>query len=100
MQTFRIIDVDEACAEMDELTALGMDTALPEITEYHPVMIAGDGTGAIVCAHDTANGSAQRFMLPIEFIEGPNREFEDEGPEEFFARVSSHLQRLSRAVYN
>lgn len=100
MQTFEIIDLAQACEEMSELTALGTQQNLPEITEHHPLMIAGDGSGAIVCAHDTANGTSQTYSIPTEFLTGSNGEFESEETQDCFARINDHLTRLARAVYN
>lgn len=99
MQTFRIIDVDEACAELRESseTARTMQSELPEITEHHP--IAADGSGAaLVCAHDTANGASHVFEIERSVTQA----FAADEPamEVFHERLGVHLNRLARAVFN
>jgi hypothetical protein len=97
VQTFRIIDVDEARAELAETNALGMVTDLPQIGEHHA--LAADGSGAaLVCAHDTANGTAQVFDIPAELTAALAHD--EPQPEVFHERLADHLNRLARAVFN
>lgn len=99
MQTFRIIDVDEACAELREadVSARSMQTELPEITEHHPIAVDGDG-GALVCAHDTANGASHVFEIGRPVTQA----FAADDPpmEVFHERLGNHFNRLARAVFN
>lgn len=99
MQTFRIIDVDEACAELrdSDVSARSMQSELPEITEHHA--LAADGNGAaLVCAHDTANGASHIFE--IERSVTAAFAADEPTPEVFHERLGGHLNRLARAVFN
>lgn len=98
MQTFRLIDVDEACAMLgDSTVARSMQTELPEITEHHP--IAADGSGAaLVCAHDAANGASHVFEIERPVTEALSAD--DPSIEVFHERLGDHLNRLARAVFN
>lgn len=97
MQTFRVIDTDEAEAEMSEMPSLGILSELPEITEHHALMHDGEGN-AVVCAHDTANATSRVFSIPAEFT--ATFAADDPSPEVFQERVCGHLNRIARAVYN
>lgn len=97
MQTFRIIDVDEACAELREINARPMQTELPEITEHHTLATDGNGA-ALVCAHDTANGASHVFEIERGMTE--TLAADDPTPEVFHERLGDHLERLARAVFN
>lgn len=98
MQTFRIIDLDEACVELrDDAAARAMQTELPEITEHHA--LAADGSGStLLCAHDTANGASHIFEIDSSVTAA----FAHDEPtlEVFHERLGGHLNRLARAVFN
>lgn len=94
MQTFRLIDVDEACAELADRS---MQTELPEIGEHHALAVDGGG-GALVCAHDTANGASHVFEIERPVTAALTAD--DPTPEVFHERLGDHLNRLARAVFN
>jgi hypothetical protein len=97
VQTFPIIDTDEAFAAMADMDALGMVTELPDITEHHA--LAADGNGAaIVCAHDTANDSSRVFEIPRAVT--AELAHDEPEPDVFHERLDLHLNRLARAVFN
>jgi hypothetical protein len=97
VQTFPIIDTDEAFAAMAGMDALGMVAELPDFTEHHALAADGDGS-AIVCAHDTANGTSRVFEIPRSVTAA----LADDDPEVevFHERLGQHLNRLGRAVFN
>lgn len=99
MQTFRIIDVDEASAELREasVSARSMQTELPEVTEHYALATDGNGA-ALVCAHDTANGASHVFEIERSVTEALAAD--DPDIEVFHERLGDHLNRLARAVFN
>lgn len=71
---------------------------MPECSRHHllGIVVEGDERRALVCCHDNANERSMPFELPEAFI----RPGDGENPDQFYARVSAHLDRCLKAVFN